>query len=177
LLLSCFHDFWLFKWNSWIGVWLLLKHVWIHFINDCLCLCFDDVWIGVVVLKFEWEMRKMVVFGGNELDDDLRWIGILIRCLLWFLMPLYVCNQVFNFWGRIWGWRDQNWGFWMENGVKPVRVQLEQGKLAQSECCLEKTRLERESRLKRVAQWQHSLFWVFQASGVDPGGSKLILLM
>ena len=55
LLLSYFHDFWLFEWKSWIGVWLVLKHVWIHFINDYLCLCIEGFWIGVVVLKFVWE--------------------------------------------------------------------------------------------------------------------------
>jgi len=26
----------------------------------------------VVVLNFEWEMRKVVVFDENEPDDDLR---------------------------------------------------------------------------------------------------------
>jgi len=72
LLLSGFHAFWLFEWNSWIGVWLWLKHVWILFINVYLCLYVDGFWIGVVVLKFEWEMRKMVVFGENELDDDFE---------------------------------------------------------------------------------------------------------
>jgi len=43
-----------------------------YFINVYLCLCVDGFWIGVVVLKFEWEMRKMVVFGENELYDDFE---------------------------------------------------------------------------------------------------------
>jgi len=50
----------------------MLKHVWIHFINVYLCLSVYGFWIGVVVLKFEWEMRRMVVFGENELDDDFE---------------------------------------------------------------------------------------------------------
>jgi len=44
-MLSCFDDFWLIEYESWIGEWLLLKHVWIYFMNVCLCLYVDGVWI------------------------------------------------------------------------------------------------------------------------------------
>ena len=37
-----------------------------------LCLYVGGFWIGVVVLKFEWEIRKRVVFDENELDDDFE---------------------------------------------------------------------------------------------------------
>jgi len=110
LLLSCFHDFWLFEWNSWIGVWLVLKHVWIHFINDYLYLCVDGFLIGVVVLKFVWEMRKMVFWWWFW--DELMFNSMFVMVLNAF----YVCNQVYNFWGRIWGQWDQKMGFWCEMG-------------------------------------------------------------
>jgi len=55
LLLSCFTDFWLIECKSWIGEWLLLKHVWIHFMNVCLCLYVDGIWIGWLFMKFEWK--------------------------------------------------------------------------------------------------------------------------
>jgi len=53
------------------------------------CGCFD-VWMA---------NEKNGGFGRNELDDDLRWVGVIIRCLLWFWMPFYVCNQVYKPWG------------------------------------------------------------------------------
>ena len=34
-------------------------------------------------------------------------------------MPFYVCNQVYKFWGRIWGQGNQKWGFWVKNWKFP----------------------------------------------------------
>jgi len=70
LLLSCFGDFWLIECKSWIGEWLLLKLVWIHVINVCLCLYVVKVWIVVVVYGVWMKNEKMVVFSENELDDE-----------------------------------------------------------------------------------------------------------
>ena len=72
LLLSCFDEFWLIECESWIGGWLLLKHVWIHFINVCLCLYVDEIWIGVVSYEVWMKNEKMVVFGEDEHGDEFE---------------------------------------------------------------------------------------------------------
>ena len=119
-MLSCFVDFWLIKCESWIGDWLLLKYVWIHFINVCLCFYIDGIWIGVVFLwnlneKWEncgcwWKMNTVVI---------LVKIGVMIRYLWLFWMPFDVYKLVCKFWGRIWDQGDQKWGFWVENWMFP----------------------------------------------------------
>jgi len=47
----------------------LLKHVWIHFINACLCLYVVGIWIGVVIYDVWMKNKKMVVFGESEHSD------------------------------------------------------------------------------------------------------------
>jgi hypothetical protein len=54
---------------------------------------------------FRWKMNLMM---------NLRWIGVMIRCLLLFWMPFDVYKPMYKFWGRIWGQGDQNWGFWVK---------------------------------------------------------------
>ena len=53
----------------------MLKHVQIHFINVCLCLYVDVIWIGVVVCEVWMKNEKIVVLVKNELDDEfeLNW--------------------------------------------------------------------------------------------------------
>jgi len=63
LLISCFHDFYLFECEPWIDEWLLLKHVEIHFINVYICLYVDVFWIGVVVCEVWMKNAKNVSFG------------------------------------------------------------------------------------------------------------------
>jgi len=46
--------------KSWIGEWLLLKLVWIHFIDVCICVIVYEV----------WKMRKLRVLVKNEHNDD-----------------------------------------------------------------------------------------------------------
>ena len=69
------------------------------------------------------------------------------------------------------GSMDQNWGFGVEN------LEFPRGNNQNMATYFGATRQASWSSLGRVAQWQTLLFWVFRAMGVDPNGSKLILLM
>ena len=81
----------MFKWSCcWFEMLLLLNYAMGIFIGEVV------VWI----VKMCW---FLCVKDQNELDDDLRWISVLIWCLLWFWICFYVCNQMFKLGGRIWG--------------------------------------------------------------------------
>jgi len=43
-----------------------------HFINVYLCLYVDGVWIGMIVVMFEWNMRKLWVLVKNKLGDEFE---------------------------------------------------------------------------------------------------------
>jgi len=115
LLLSCFDEFWWIGCESWIGDYLFLKHVWIHFINVCLCFYVDEIWIDVVVYEVWIKNEKMVVVGENELDDEFEVNWCYDSTFLLFWMPFYVHKLGCKFWDRIWGEGDQKWGFWIKS--------------------------------------------------------------
>jgi len=120
LLISCFDDFWLIECKSWIGEWLLLKQVWIHFLNVFLCLYVDGVSIRVVVYEFWMEIEKIVGFGGKwtkwlsdefEVNWGYDFKFVVVLNVFWCLKTnvqvlgsnLGSRGSKMRFWGEIWG--------------------------------------------------------------------------
>ena len=83
--------------------------------NVCLCLYVDGVWIGAVVFEVWMKNKKMVAFGENELDDEFRWIDVMIRCLFFFWMTFDFYKLVC----KVWGQGDRRRGFWVKNWKFP----------------------------------------------------------
>ena len=117
LLISCFDDFWLIECKLWISEWLLLKHVWIHFINVCLCLYIDGVWSGVAIYEVWMKNEKIEGFGENKLDDEfeVNWCYhsrfVVVLNAFWCLQTnVQVLGSNLGSRGSKLGILDENWG-------------------------------------------------------------------
>jgi len=113
-VISCFDDFCLFKYESWIDELLLLKHVWIHFINYYLCVYFFWVWIDVVVCEVWMKNEKMWVLVKYEQNDhfDENWcfdsMFVVVLNVFWCMLTN---KQV---WWKSFGKRGSKTEFWGE---------------------------------------------------------------
>jgi len=117
LLLSDIDDFCLIECKSWIGEWLLLKHVWIHFINVCTWLYVDWVWIGVIVYEV-WikNEKKWGVLVKNEHSDNFgeNWyydsMFLVVSIVFWYtLTNVKVLGSSLASRGSKLGILDENW--------------------------------------------------------------------